>query len=114
MLADVYVVDIDGNDQPRLVGTGVGDWGGLLWSPDGTLVATFNLASDHLVVMALDPAVLPVQLASPHNVALAQLGRRGNGRAAWRRSMTLAVADRELASEPGRTIERGPGRPMAR
>jgi Tol biopolymer transport system component len=69
--ADVYIVDIDGDEQPRLVASGVGDWGGLLWSPDGTLLATFNLASDQLVVMALDPEIPSVEIASPGNVGVA-------------------------------------------
>jgi Tol biopolymer transport system component len=68
---DVYVVDIDGQDEPRLVGTAVGDGGGLLWSPDGTMLATFNVASDHLVVMAVDEASEPVEIPSPGNAGVA-------------------------------------------
>ena len=53
------------------MGTGVGDWGGLLWSPDSTLLVTFNPASDHLVVMALDPQIPPVEIPSPGNAGVA-------------------------------------------
>jgi hypothetical protein len=65
--ADVYVVGIDGTGLMK-VGTGLGDWGSLTWAPDGSRVATFNLPSDHIAVMALDPSTPQVEIATPNNV----------------------------------------------
>jgi Tol biopolymer transport system component len=69
--ADIYVVDLETGSEPQLVATGLGDWGGLLWSPDGTRPATFNPASDQLIVAGLDPPMAPVQVPSPGNVGVA-------------------------------------------
>jgi Tol biopolymer transport system component len=68
--ANVWVVPIGGDDEPRLVGSVLGDWGGLTWSPDGTRLAHFNMASDQIVVMSLDPTVDPVMIPSPGNVGI--------------------------------------------
>ena len=67
--SDVFVVGLDGLDL-RKIGTDVGDWGVLTWSPDSSRVVAVNLASDQVIVLAVDPAIGPVSIASPNNVGV--------------------------------------------
>jgi hypothetical protein len=56
--ADIYAAAADGSGL-RQVGTGVGDYGGMAWSPDETRIATFNLAGDQFVVSPVDGVGTP-------------------------------------------------------
>ena len=52
------------------IGTDVGDWGVLTWSPDGRYVVAMPLASDGLIVLPFDPRSEPVRSPSPNNVGV--------------------------------------------